>query len=71
MMRQVRAKFSTVGIGIVAGAAIGVLIGALFTGNVNPGLAIIFGTGIGVVIASVIDIIRRNGGDRGGEMRDE
>jgi uncharacterized membrane protein len=71
MMRQVRAKFSTVVIGIVAGAAIGALIGALFTGNVSPGLAIIFGAGLGVVIASVIDVRRRDSGDRGGELRDE
>jgi uncharacterized membrane protein len=70
-MRQGRTNISTVGIGIGAGAAIGVLIGALFTGNVSSGLAIIVGAGLGVVIASVIDIRRRDRGDRGGEMRDE
>jgi uncharacterized membrane protein len=71
MMRQGRSNFSTVGIGILAGATIGVLIGALFSGNVSPGLAIIFGAGLGVVIASVIDGRRRDSGDRGGELRDK
>jgi len=70
-MRQRPPIYSTVGIGIVAGAAIGVLIGALFTGNVDSGLAIIFGAALGIVIAAILDMRRRGGSDRGGEMRDE
>ena len=71
MMRQGRTNISTVGIGIVAGAAIGVLIGALYTGNVNSALAIIIGAGLGVVIAAVFDMRGRGGSDPGGETGDE
>lgn len=70
-MRQRPTSSSTVGIGIVAGAAIGILIGALFTGNLTSGLVIIFGAGLGVIIAASFDMRRRGGSDRGGEPRDE
>jgi|GEM_PF-5875843 len=62
---------STVGIGIVIGAAIGVLAGALFTGNVDLGWAIIIGAGLGVVFAAVLDMRKRGTANRGGARHDE
>jgi hypothetical protein len=70
-MSKRASKSSTVGIGIVIGAGIGVLIGSLFTGSVDLAWALIIGSGLGVVIAAVIDARRLDVNKDGGGVGDE
>jgi MFS family permease len=70
-MSKRTSKSSTVGIGIVIGTSIGVLIGSLFTDSVDLAWALIIGSGLGVVIAAVVDARRRVGNEDGGGVGDE
>jgi MFS family permease len=70
-MSKRTSKSSTVGIGIVIGTSIGVLIGSLFTDSVDLAWALIIGSGLGVVIAAVVDARRRVGNKDGGGVGDE